>query len=52
MYNSLLQLYEFGIKKLQEIIRNFIEQRKEDIGEFVMSLETINISCSLTAFYN
>ncbi len=39
MYNSILQFNELGVKKLEEIIKNFIEQPKQDIGDLVMSLD-------------
>lgn len=51
MYNSILQFNELGVKKLEEIIKNFIQETKQDIGDLVMSLEKPlkELQCNLIA---
>lgn len=39
MYKSILQFNELGVKKIEKIIKSFIEQQNQDIGDFVISLE-------------
>lgn len=51
MYNSILQFNEFGVKFLEKVIKKFIEEPKQDIGDLVMSLEKPlkELQCNLIA---
>ncbi len=39
MYNSILHFNEFGVKIIEEVIKNFIDQPNQDIGDLVISLD-------------
>lgn len=51
MYNSILQFNEFGVKKIEELLKNFIEQPQQDVGDLVMALEKPlkELQCNLIA---
>lgn len=51
MYNSIQHFNEFGVKKIEEIIMNFIEQQGKDVGDLVTGLEKPlqELHCSLIA---
>jgi hypothetical protein len=38
MYNSILHFNEFGVKKIEKVIKNFLENKDRDLGDLVMDL--------------
>ena len=38
MYNSILHFNEFGVKKIEKVIKNFIGDGNKTIGDLVMEL--------------
>lgn len=51
MYKSILQFNEFGVEILEKVIKEFIEESNQDIGDLVMSLEKPlkELQCNLIA---
>ena len=39
MYNSILHFNEFGVAKIEKVIKKFMEDSSKDIGDLVMDLE-------------
>jgi hypothetical protein len=39
MYNSILHFNEFGIKKIEKVIKDFMENKDRNLGDLVMELE-------------
>jgi hypothetical protein len=39
MYNSIQQFNQFGVKNIEKIIGNFIEQENHDIADLVIGLQ-------------
>ena len=39
MYNSILHFNEFGIKKIEKVIKDFMDNNNRDLGDLVMELE-------------
>ncbi len=39
MYNSIQQFNEFGVGKIEKIIKNFMEDSSTGIGDLVMALD-------------
>ena len=39
MYNSILHFNEFGVKKIEKVIKEFMENKNKNLGDLVMELE-------------
>ncbi|HBH12550.1 MAG TPA: hypothetical protein DDX29_05510, partial [Clostridiales bacterium] len=39
MYNSILHFNEFGVKKIEKVIKEFMEDKDRNLGDLVMELE-------------
>lgn len=39
MYNSILHFNEFGVKRIEKVIKEFMENRDRNLGDLVMELE-------------
>ena len=39
MYNSILHFNEFGVEKIEKVIKEFMENKDRNLGDLVMELE-------------
>src|SRR5665648_515572 len=39
MYNSIQQFNEFGVKEIEKVIKNFMENKDRNLGDLVLGLE-------------